>query len=169
VAFNLVCGFYVCRLFAEDPRNVAIDYYKKHLKEGFVMEYSESLPKPEALSVKGKCLKMQMGLERVEKFREMFKKDANLLSMVGKKENQVEADWFSIDERKKRGTDFVIWSTIDLEGIIRTHYDALFDESNGYEKIYDASSPATPDWVYPKYTEFLRNRTTIWMENWKSL
>jgi len=169
VAFNLVCGFYVCRLFAEDPRNVAIDYYKKHLKEGFVMEYSESLPKPEALSVKGKCLKMQMGLERVEKFREMFKKDANLLSMVEKKENQVEADWFSIDERKKRGTDFVIWSTIDLEGIIRHHYEALFAESNGYEKIYDASSPSTPDWVYPKYTEFLRNRTTIWIENWKSL
>lgn len=168
LGFNLLCGFYVCRLFAEDPRNVAIDYYKKYLKEGFVMEYSESLPKPEALKFKGKCMKMQMGLERIEKFREMFKKDENLLSMVEKKENQVEPDWFSIDERKKRGTDFVIWSTIDLEGMIRKHYEALFDESNGYKKIYDASSPATPDWVYPKYTEFLRNRTTIWVENWKS-
>ena len=168
VAFNLLCGFYISRLFAEDPRNVAIDYYKKYLKEGFVMEYSESLPKPEALNVKGKCMKMQMGLERVEKFREMFKKDENLLSMVEKKENQVDAEWFSIAERKKRGTDFVIWSTIDLEGIIQKHYEILFDESNGYKKIYDASSPATPDWVYPKNTEFLRNRTTIWVENWKS-
>jgi len=168
VAFNLLCGFYVCRLFAEDPRNVAIEYYKKHLKEGFVMEYSESLPKPEALNVKGKCMKMQMGLERIEKFREMFKKDETLLSMVEKKENQAGADWFSMDERKKRGTDFIIWSTIDLEGIIRNHYEALFDESNGYKKIYDASSPSTPDWVYPKHTEFIRNRTTIWIENWKS-
>ena len=168
VAFNLLSGFYISRLFSEDPRNIAIDFYKKYLRESFVMEYSESLPKPEALKVKGKCMKMQMGLERVEKFREMFKKDESMLSMLDKKENQVEAEWFSIDERKKRGTDFVIWSTIDLEGIIRKHYEALFDESNGYRKIYDASSPETPNWVYPKYTEFLRNRTTIWIENWKS-
>ena len=72
-----------------------------------------------------------------------------------------------MEERKKRGTDFVIWSSIDIEGIVRPHYEALFDESNGYKVIYDTSSPEVPDWVYPKYTEFLRNRTTIWVENWK--
>jgi hypothetical protein len=49
------------------------------------MKYSKSLPKPEALNVKGKCMKMQMGLERVEKCREMFKKDESVLSMLDKK------------------------------------------------------------------------------------
>jgi hypothetical protein len=43
-----------------------------------------------------------------------------------------------------------------VEGIIRKHYEALFDESNGYKKIYDVSSPETPDWVDSKNTEFLR-------------
>jgi hypothetical protein len=168
IIFNLISGFYIGRLFAEDPRNVAIDFYKKYLKQGFVMEYSESLPKPEALDVKGISLKMRMGLERIVKFEEMFQGDQAMLLKVRNKENQIKPDWFSIDERKKRGTDFVIWSSIDVERVIRPHYEALFDESNGYKQIYDQSSPKVPDWVYPKYTEFLRNRTTIWIENWKS-
>jgi hypothetical protein len=168
VAFNLICGFYIGGLFAEDPRNVAIDYYKKYLNNGFIMEYSESLPKPEALKVKGTSLKMRSGLERAKLFEKMFQDDQGMLTMVRNKENQIKPEWFSMEERKKRGTDFVIWSSIDLEGIVRNQYDELFDESNGYKKIYDESSPKVPDWVYPKYTEFLRNRTTIWIQNWKS-
>jgi hypothetical protein len=103
IVFNLISGFYIGRLFAEDPRNVAIDFYKKYLKQGFVMEYSESLPKPEALDVKGISLKMRMGLERVVKFEEMFQSDQAMLLKVRNKENQIKPDWFSIDERKKKG------------------------------------------------------------------
>ena len=168
VVFNFISGFYIGRLFFEDPRNVAIDYYKKHLRQGFIMEYSESLPKPEALKVQGTSLKMRSGLERAKLFEIMFQDDQGMLTMVRNKENQIKPEWFSMNERKKRGTDFVIWSSIDLEEVVRQHYNDLFDESNGYKKIYDESSPKVPDWVYPKYTEFLRNRTTIWIENWKS-
>jgi len=42
------------------------------------------------------------------------------------------------------------------------HYQDLFNESSGYKVIYDEKSPQQPNWVYPKYTEFTRNRTTIW-------
>jgi hypothetical protein len=92
----------------------------------------------------------------------MFADNAEIHAMVKKKEVQVTPEWFSVESRKSRNTDYVIWSTIDLEGIVRKHYDALFDESSGYRVIYDAQSPKQPDWVYPKRTEFTRNRTTIW-------
>lgn len=168
VVFNLASGFHVCRLFSEDPRHQALKIYEEHLKDGYVMEYSESLPKPEALKQKGDSLKMQMGLERIVKFRRMYANDPVMISMVEKKENQTGPEWFSMEERKKRGTDLVAWSTIDLEGLIRKDYEALFDESNGYRKIFDKTSPDVPAWVYPRNTEFLKNRTTIWTENWKS-
>jgi hypothetical protein len=167
ILFNLSSGFYVSKLFADDPRNLAIDYYKSQLKQGAVMEFSESLPYPHALPFKVKSFKMRSGLERLNLFEEIFHQNEAILSMLDKKENQTTPEWFSMKERKKRGTDFVIWSSIDIEGIVRPHYEALFDPANGYKVIYDASSPEVPDWVYPKHTEFLRNRTTIWIENWK--
>lgn len=95
-------------------------------------------------------------------FDKMFANDPEMSAAVKKKEAQVTPDWFSVENRKARNTDFVIWCTIDLEGIVRRHYDALFNESSGYRVVYDAYSPKQPDWVYPKRTEFTRNRTTIW-------
>ena len=82
--------------------------------------------------------------------------------MVKAKEAKVTPEWFSADSRKSRNTDFIIWSTIDLEEIVRKHYEALFNETSGYRIIYNAQSPKQPDWAYPKYTEFTKNRTTIW-------
>jgi len=168
IVFNLVSGFYITKLFADDPRNLAIDYYKSALRNGSVIEFSESLPFPHALPYKVKSFKMRSGLERLNLFQDMFRGNDSIISLLDKKENQTSPEWFSMTERKKRGTDFVFWSSIDVEGIVRSHYEALFDESNGYKILYDKSSPQVPDWVYPKHTEFLRNRTTIWIENWKS-
>lgn len=167
IAFNLISGFYITKLFYGDPRNAAISYYKSQLKAGSVIEFSESLPYPHALPYKVKSHKMRSGLERLTLFQDMFRENNSIISMLSKKENQSTPEWFSMSERKKRGTDFVIWSSIDVEGIVRPHYEALFDESNGYKIIYDKSSPQVPGWVYPKRTEFLRNRTTIWVQNWK--
>lgn len=167
VLFNLCSGFYISKLFADDPRNLAIDFYKSQLKQNSVIEFSESLPYPHALPHKVKSFKMRTGLERLILFKEMFDGNEAVTSMLKDKENQITPKWFSMEERKNRGTDFVLWSSIDVEGIVRPHYEALFNEANGYSVIYDASSPKVPDWVYPKHTEFLKNRTTIWVENWK--
>jgi hypothetical protein len=102
------------------------------------------------------------GLERSAMFDKMFADNPEIHAMVKTKEVQVTPEWFSVKSRKSRDTDYIIWSTIDLEGIVRHHYEALFDESSGYRVAYDAHSPKQPDWVYPKRTEFTRNRTTIW-------
>lgn len=126
------------------------------------MEWSKSNPKLEALPVKLTIHQIHTGLERSAMFDKMFADNPDIHAMVKTKEVQVTPEWFSVKSRKSRNTDYIIWSTIDLEGIVRHHYEALFDESSGYRVAYDAHSPKQPDWVYPKRTEFTRNRTTIW-------
>jgi hypothetical protein len=162
LAYNLACCWWTGRLFANDPRNYVPEFAKQKLQNGGIVEWSKSNPKLEGLPVKLQIHQIQTGLERVAMFDKMFADNAEIHAMVKAKEVQITPDWFSVKSRKARNTDYVIWSTIDLEGIVRHHYEALFDELSGYRVIYDAQSPKQPDWVYPKRTEFTRNRTTIW-------
>lgn len=162
LAYNLACCWWTGRLFTNDPRNYIPEFAKQKLQNGGIVEWSKSNPKLEALPVKLQIHQIQTGLERSAMFDKMFADNPEIHSMIKAKEVQITPDWFSVESRKSRNTDYVIWSTIDLEGIVRKHYDALFDESSGYRVIYDAESPKQPNWVYPKRTEFTRNRTTIW-------
>ena len=162
LSYNLACCWWTGRLFADDPRNYIPVFAKQYLQKGGIVEWSKSNPKLEALPVKLKIHQIHTGLERAAMFDKMFEDNPEIHSMVKKKEVQVTPEWFSIENRKSRNTDYIVWSTIDLEGIVRKHYDALFNESSGYRVIYDARSPEQPQWVYPKNTEFTRNRTTVW-------
>ena len=162
LSYNVACCWWTGRLFANDPRNYIPEFAKQKLQTGGIVEWSKSNPKLEALPVKLQIHQIHTGLERAAMFDKMFADNPEIHSMVKAKEVQVTPEWFSVENRKARKTDYVIWSTIDLEGIVRKYYDALFVESSGYRVIYDAHSPIQPDWVYPKRTEFTRNRTTIW-------
>lgn len=162
LAYNLACCWWTGRLFANDPRNYVTEFAKQKLQYGGIVEWSKSNPKLEALPVKLTIHQIHTGLERSAMFDKMFADNSEIHAMVKTKEVQVTPEWFSVESRKSRNTDYIIWSTIDLEGIVRHYYEALFDESSGYRVVYDAQSPKQPDWVYPKRTEFTRNRTTIW-------
>lgn len=162
LTYNLACCWWTGRLFANDPRNYVSEFAKQKLQNGGIVEWSKSNPKLEALPVKLTIHQIHTGLERLAMFDKMFADNPEIHAMVKTKEVQVTPEWFSVKSRKSRDTDYIIWSTIDLEGIVRHHYEALFDESSGYRVAYDAHSPKQPDWVYPKRTEFTRNRTTIW-------
>lgn len=162
LCYNLVCCWWTGRLFANDPRNYIPEFAKQKLQNGGIVEWSKSNPKLEALPVKLQIYQIHTGLERAAMFDKMFVDNTEIHAMVKKKEVQVTPEWFSKESRKSRNTDYIIWSTIDLDGIVRNHYEALFDESSGYRVIYDAKSPELPNWVYPTRTEFTRNRTTIW-------
>ncbi len=162
LAYNLACCWWTGRLFADDPRNYIPEFAKQKLQNGGIVEWSKSNPKLEALPVKLQIFQIHTGLERAAMFDKMFADNAEIHSMLKAKEVQATPEWFSVENRKARKTDYIIWSTIDLEKIVKKHYDALFNESSGYRVIYDAHSPKLPDWVYPTRTEFTRNRTTIW-------
>lgn len=162
LAYNIACSWWTGRLFAEDPRNYVTEFAKNNLQNGGIVEWSRSNPKLEDLPVKLTLHQIRTGLERAAMFDKMFANDPAMHAAVKKNETQVTPEWFSIESRKARNTDYVIWCTIDLEGIVQKHYEALFDESSGYKVVYDAKSPQLPSWVYPNHTEFTRNRTTIW-------
>ena len=162
LGYNIACSWWTGRLFVADPRNYVPEFARNNLQNGGIVEWSKSNPKLEALPVKITKHEIKTGLERAAMFDKMFADDASMHAAVKKKEVKITPDWFSAENRKARKTDYVIWCTIDLEGIVRQHYEALFDQSSGYRVVYDAHSPKQPAWVYPKRTEFTRNRTTIW-------
>ena len=162
VAYNVTCGWWVGRLFIEDPRNFVHLFAREHLWNGGSVEWSRSLPKLEGLPVDPKIYTIYTGLRQAAMFEKMFASDPAMASAVAQKETQVAPEWFSKSSRQARNPDYIMWCSIDLDGLTIPEYEALFDESSGYRVVYDARSPALPRWVYPQNTEFLQQRTTIW-------
>ena len=162
VVYNLICGYFIGQIFINDPRNYVSTFTDQRLQHGGIVEWSKSLPKLEGLPEKLKIYEIEGGLERTAMFQRMFAENAEILDTVNKKESQRTPDWFSVENRKLRNPDYVMWCSIELEDIVKNHYEALFKESSGYRVIYDATTKEIPSWVYPQRTEFTRNRTTIW-------
>lgn len=162
VLYNVVCGWWVGRLFVDDPRNYIHAFARERLQHGGVVEWSRSLPKLEGLPVDPTIHTIYTGLKQAEMFKNMFRGDPAMAATVAQKETQVTADWFAKSSRQARNPDYIMWCSIDLDGATLPEYNALFDASSGFRVIYDAKSPELPAWVYPQGTEFLQQRTTIW-------
>ncbi len=169
VAYNLVCGFYVGRLFRLDPRMLllpAISSEAKTSDQKTTAEASKSLPAID-LQTSKKILvkKMPKGLKRAESFEKIFAENQTLMAMKDRWQTEFDTSWFSQEQRSLRNPDWIVWSSVDLEDAVKPHYEALFLPSSGYRVIFDAASPPLPDWVYPQHPDFLLNRTTFWKKS----
>jgi hypothetical protein len=85
-----------------------------------------------------------------------------MTASVDRWESKADIEWFSPEARKARNPGWIFWSTIDLENAVRERYEALFQKGSGYDVVFDATSPEFPWWSYPRRTEFLRSRVTVW-------
>ncbi len=166
LTYNLVCGWLVGNLFRGDPRMAALDLADKSLSSGDVVEISESLPRVQDLpDRKLKIIKIPAGIERDANFSRIFADDEQMQDALKRRATREGPEWFTKEARAARNPDWIFWSDIDLEGIVRPQFEALFQTDSGYEVVFDETSPDFPWWSYPRATEFLHNRTTIWKKN----
>lgn len=165
LAYNLVCGWWWGNLFREDPRMAALGFADKHLVSGDTVEISGSLPRVQDLpDRKLTIIRIPTGIERDANFSRMFADDEQMASSLKRWGTREGPEWFTKEARAARNPDWIFWSNIDLESIVKPQYEALFKPDSGYRVVFDGTSPDFPSWGYPRYTEFIRNRTTVWQK-----
>jgi hypothetical protein len=170
LAYNLACGWWVGNIFRKDPRMEALDFADKHLPLTGTVEISGSVPRVQDLPGRElKIIKIPTGIERDANFAKMFAGDGQMQNAMKRWTTKEGPEWFSHEARAARNPDWIFWSTIDLESVVRAQYEALFQKDSGYEVVFDGTSPEFPQWSYPRNTEFLRSRTTVWKKTRSSL
>lgn len=162
-AYNAVCGSLTASLFRNDPRMAALSWADDNIRGEAVIEASRSCPQWQFLpGAKVTIHSIPSALERKEAFTALFADDPEMLQRVGRFEAKTDVGWFAADARAARNPRWITWCTVDLDGVSRPHFDALFRPDSGARVIFDRTSPPAPPWLYPRATEFLRNRMVIW-------
>lgn len=163
IVYNLACGWWMGTMFRQDPRMLALGLAGPRVGSHDSVEVSRSLPRLQDLPGKElKVFRMPNGIEIYAIFSKLFAEDKQMQGLADRTQTKEGAEWFSPGERTKRTPDWIFWSSIDLEPANRSEYEALFKSGSGYDVVYDKTSPEFPWWAYPRYTEFIRNRTTVW-------
>jgi len=163
LCYNLACGWWVGTMFRQDPRMVALEIARTQVRAQDTVEVSRSIPRIQDLPGKNlKVFKMPNCIEITASFSKIFAGDQQMQGMMGRWMTKERPEWFAPPARAERNPDWIFWSSIDLEHIVQNEYEALFKDGSGYQVVYDATSPKFPWWTYPRYTEFIRNRVTVW-------
>ena len=163
VAYNIASSWMLAELFRKDPRMELLGWADRHFGRKDVIETSGACPQWRHLpDARFTIHKMPSGLERKEIFSRMFANNPEMIARVGRFESSEDISWFSPEAREARRPRWIAWCTIDLESPARPYFDALEKGDSGYRIVFDRSSPSLPFWAYPRYTEFLWNRTVLW-------
>jgi len=165
LSYNVACGWQVGSMFQQDPRMRALALFRTQIQEAATIEASKSVPRLQDLPIRDlKVVRMPNCIELSANFVQMFSGDSEMEKNMERWLAKDGPEWFAAEARAARNPDWIFWSTIDLEGVVKNHYDALFRNDSGYEVVFDETSPKFPRWSYPQHTEFIRNRLTVWMK-----
>ncbi len=161
--FNLACGWWIGEMFRHDPRNGMLAYAQANIPRDAVIEVSASIPRLVDLPDReNELIKIPSGYKRWAKFSEQFAADEDVMRIVAKRKESTGLEWFTPESRRVRNPAWIFWSDIDIDDDTRPYYEALLRDNPDYRIVMDGKSPELPSWVYPRYTEFLRNRATVW-------
>jgi hypothetical protein len=163
LAYNLVCGWWVGNIFRNDPRMEALELARKEVGARATVEVSRSIPRLQDLpGMDLNVIRMPNGIEMSANFSKIFAEDHQIQEAMERWQTKEGPEWFTPRARSERNPDWIFWSSIDLERVVQNEYEALSADGSGYTVVYEKSSPQFPWWTYPRYTEFIRNRVTVW-------
>ena len=163
IGFNLACGWWVGELFRTDPRMTMLDTVRDQIVGKTLVEVSKSIPSISLMPGREiRTIKMPGAIERGQQFDEMFADDPAMQKLSGKWKSKEGPEWFSRAAREKRGSQWIIWSSNDVEKIVSAEYDALFDPASGFQVVFDGATRERPTWAYPHHPDFVINRATVW-------
>ncbi len=163
LAYNLACGWWIGELFREDPRMRLIPVVRDQIVGESIVEVSKSIPSISLMPGREiRTIKMPGAIERGAQFDKMFADNKEMQKLSGKWRSKDGPEWFAKENREKRGSGWIIWSSNDVEKIVSGEYQSLFDPASGFEVVFDGASPVRPWWAYPDQPDFIVNRATVW-------
>jgi hypothetical protein len=179
--YNCLCSYLVGKRFNDDPRMDAQLWLVKNVPPGSVIESSgicphwSKLPDFDAREINlGRPdrpipperaitdLRMPHMPGRVELFRKVFPDWVQPL--VAEKEGKPDPGLFTDTALEKRNPDYITIYSLDYKvpgETVRGYYDDLLTGKFPYTTVFDADTPRTPKWIYPRTIDHLRGRITI--------
>ena len=163
LAYNLACGWWVGTMFRHDPRMEVLELARTEVRPQDAVEVSGSIPRLQDLPDKNlHMFRIPGRIEVSATFARIFAGDEKIQEAMERWNTKEGPEWFTPAARRQRNPDWIFWSSIDLDQAVKNEYESLLKDSSDYQMIYDNTSPEFPWWTYPRFTEFIRNRVTVW-------
>jgi Dolichyl-phosphate-mannose-protein mannosyltransferase len=181
LAYNCLCSYLVGRRFNNDPRMKAQLWMVKNVPPGSVIESSGTCPhwsklpnfdaseinlgRPDRRSPPAReitDLRLPLIPGRVELFRKVFPEWVQPL--VAEKEGNPDQGLFTAAALEKRNPDYITVYSLDYRvpgETVRRYYGDVLAGKFPYAIVFDADTPRTPKWIYPRTIDHLRGRITI--------
>jgi hypothetical protein len=179
--YNCLCSYLVGKRFNDDPRLKAQLWVMKNVPRGSVIESSGTTPhwsklpnfdareinlgrpdrpSPPARDITDLRLPNMPG--RFELFREVFPEWVQPL--VTENEKNPDQGLFTAAALEKRNPNYISIYSGDYKvpgDTVRRYYGELLTGKLPYAIVFDARTPRTPKWIYPRTIDSLRGRITI--------
>ena len=173
LAYSVIASLWVGYRFGQDPRMGAQAWVAAHLTRGNVIESGPDTPnwnKYPGIDVIDVRMPTLTGGKRL--LSEVFAGDATMLKTIEKMESDKNIAWYDATALAVRRPDFIALDsrhynpflsgpTSRLYPEMREWIEGLLGGQLGYEVVYEASSPRSPDWLVPRNIQFLDNHIVI--------
>jgi len=156
-AYGLICGWFVGRVFAEDPRMDALVWARKNIPPQAKIEAGNS-PKWDCLEDKDiKVTKFPTGLQRNKTFTKTLSDNAWVTSRLSESQQKNDVNFFTEAALKSRGSDYITFDSRNTEDLPAREFLVNMRQGKyGYGVRFSGSTPEQPKWVYPQSIDFCR-------------
>lgn len=161
-AYGMASGWFVGRIFAEDPRMEAILWARANMPRQAVIEAAAS---PRWMHLQDRDIKVTRipsGVRRNEIFADKLGDNPWVRQRLTAEQAKSPASFFTPEALRARNPDFITFdSGYYYEQATHPFMKRLVDGEFGYRVVFCGETPAPPRWVYPQNPDFTRVRFWI--------
>lgn len=160
--YGLASGWFVGRMFAEDPRMEAITWARAHMPAKVKIDADSSPAWQHLENREVKITKFPTGLSRNEIFTKTLGSNPWVKDRLARDKAENKSDFFTEEALRERNPDYITHTS----GYFGNEMAAAFlkklaDGVCGYHVVFEKATPALPKWVYPQNPDFVRNHFRI--------
>lgn len=162
--YGLASGWFVGKLFADDPRMAAIDWARANMPARVKIEAAGPPAWAQLENREVDVVAIPTDVRRNRIFLETLGDNSWVKGRLGENMQAGKADFFSEQSLRARSPDFISFDSLfvsELDPSVRQFIDRLLAGELGYHVVFNREQPSPPKWVYPQNPDFTRMRFRI--------
>ena len=160
--YGLASGWFVGKMFADDPRMEAIEWARANMPAKVKIEAGGS---PNWSLLEGREVEMTkfpVGIRRNQISAEMLGDNPWVKSRLAEEQANNRSDFFAVESLRARNPDYITFSDGFFNDLATGPFmQQLVAGEFGYRVMFDKETPPPPKWVYPQHPDFTRVRFWI--------
>ncbi|MEO8581498.1 MAG: glycosyltransferase family 39 protein [Patescibacteria group bacterium] len=173
LSYNIFCSLQVSTRFSQDPRTQMQREILTLIPPFSKVEQTAFTPNiPTASKSKFLISEIPMITGRNRYFKEKFKDNEKILSLIDHHEGTENLNWFSSENFQKRNPDYIILDSWQYFYVgspyiqqnypeLVSYYNFLLEKHDKYRVVFQKQTPLPPWYLYPRDIDFLQNTITL--------